>query len=104
MYTKTYQSDPSIHTKVKHITKVEVVYNKHTCTGTSTATATTITRHEFTMQVPAHTILVKDSKQVIATTSTLLRYTIVVAPDTASQGPSSATLHIANCLRTPNGV
>ena len=33
------------------------------------------------MQVPAHTTLVRDSKQAMATTSTLLRYTIVVAPD-----------------------
>ena len=91
--------------------EVQVVYNKHT------ATATTITRHEFTMQVPAHTTLVRDSKQAMATTSTLLRYTIVVAPDidgdavgvavavaavtiAASQGPSSVTLQVANSLRT----
>ena len=76
--------------------EVHVVYNKHT------ATATTITRHEFTMQVPAaHTTLVRDSKQAMATTSTLLRYTIVVAPDAASQGPSSVTLQVANSLPTP---
>ena len=120
---KDYYSKPdlSIHTKVKHIIMVEVVYNKHTAT-------VTITRHEFMMQVPAHTTLVRDSKQAMATTSTLLRYIIVVAPEvdgdavavvavaavaavaaivaavvTASQGPSSATLQIANSLPTPDG-
>ena len=51
---------------------------------------------------PAHTKLVKDSKQAMATTSTLLRYTIVVAPDTASQGPSNVTLQVANSPRTPD--
>ena len=56
------------------------------------------------MQVPVHTKLEKDSKQVMATTSTLLRYIIVVAPDAASQGLSSATLQVANCLRTLDGV
>ena len=76
---------------------MKVVYNKHIATATTT-------RHKFTMQVPAHTTLVRDSKQVMATTSTLLRYTIVVAPDAASQGSSSVTLQIANCLRTLDRV
>ena len=76
---------------------VEVIYNSYTATAT-------ITRHEFTMQVPAHTTLVRDSKQAMATTSTLLRYTIVVAPDAASQGPSSVTLQVANSLPTPDRV
>ena len=99
----TYQSDLSTH-KVKHIITLEVyvVYNKHTATATP---GTTITRHEFTMQVPAaHTTLVRDSKQAMATTSTLLRYTIVVAPDAASQGSSSVTLQVANCLCTLDRV
>ena len=90
--------------------EVHEVYNKHTATAT-------ITRHKFTIQVPAHTTLVRDSKQAMATISTLLRYTIVVAPDidgdavavavavaavaiAASQGPSSVTLQVANSLRT----
>ena len=56
--------------------------------------------------VLAHTKLVKDSKQAMATTSTLLRYTTVVAPEVdadavavaAVQGPSSVTLQVANNL------
>ena len=56
------------------------------------------------MQVPVHTKLVKDSKQAMATISTLLRYTIVVAPDATSQGPSSVTSQVANCLRTLDGM
>ena len=80
-------------------------------------TATAMTRHESTMQVPAaHITLVRDSKQAMATTSTLLRYTIVVAPEVdaevdavavavaVSQGPPSVTLQVANCLRTLDGV
>ena len=83
------------------------------------------------MQVPAHTTLVRDSKQAMATTSTLLRYTIVVAPDidgdavavaavavvavavvavavavvavAASQGPLSVTLQLANSLPISDG-
>ena len=51
---------------------------------------------------PAHTKLVKDNKRAMATTSTLLRHTIVVGPDAASQGPSSVTLQVANSPRTPD--
>ena len=62
--------------------------------------------HSYHDASTAHTKLVKDSKQAMATTSTLLRYTIVVAPEVdadtmaAVQGPLSATLQVANSLST----
>ena len=86
---KYYYSGPdlSIHTKVKH-------------GGSSLQQAHSYSYYNFTMQVPAHTTLVRYSKQAMATTSTLLRYTIVVGPDAASQGPSNITLQVANRLRT----
>ena len=73
--------------------EVHVVYNKHTAIAT-------ITRQCRSLLM--HTTLMRDSKQAMPTTSTLLRYTIVVASDidgdvvavAAIQGPSSVMYHL----------
>ena len=79
-----YQSDLSIHAKVKHITGADPGGESGANYGGSSlqqAHSYYYDKSRVHDASIAHTKLVKDSKQTMAITSTLLRYTTVVAPE-----------------------